>query len=140
MRNSAVKRWSRVHRVLFRFTGGRIGKRLVDNDMLLLTTTGRKTGQNHTVPLLYLTDDERLVVIASYGGRGYYPAWYLNLSDDPVVTVQLPGRTLEMVARAANPDERQQWWPRIVEAYDGYRVYQSRTEREIPVVFLQPLT
>ena len=140
MRNSAVKRWSRVHRVLFRFTGGRIGKRLVDNDMLLLTTTGRKTGQNHTVPLLYLTDDERLVVIASYGGRGYYPAWYLNLSDDPVVTVQLPGRTLEMVARAANPDERQQWWPRIVEAYDGYRVYQSRTERELPVVFLQPLT
>lgn len=140
MRNSAVKRWSRVHRVLFRFTGGRIGKRLVDNDMLLLTTTGRKTGQKHTVPLLYLTDDERLVVIASYGGRGYYPAWYLNLSDDPVVTVQLPGRTLEMVARAANPDERQQWWPRIVEAYDGYRVYQSRTEREIPVVFLQPLT
>ena len=140
MRNSAVKRWSRVHRVLFRFTGGRIGKRLVDNDMLLLTTTGRKTGQNHTVPLLYLTDDERLVVIASYGGRGYYPAWYLNLSDDPVVTVQLPGRTLEMVARAANPDERQHWWPRIVEAYDGYRVYQSRTEREIPVVFLQPLT
>ena len=108
--------------------------------MLLLTTTGRKTGQNHTVPLLYLTDDERLVVIASYGGRGYYPAWYLNLSDDPVVTVQLPGRTLEMVARAANPDERQQWWPRIVEAYDGYRVYQSRTEREIPVVLLQPLT
>ena len=140
LRNSAVKRWSRIHRVLFRFTGGRIGKRLVDNDMLLLTTTGRKTGQNHTVPLLYLTDDERLVVIASYGGRGYYPAWYLNLSDDPVVTVQLPGRTLEMVARAANPDERQQWWPRIVEAYDGYRVYQSRTEREIPVVFLQPLT
>jgi len=140
LRNSAVKRWSRVHRVLFRFTGGRIGKRLVDNDMLLLTTTGRKTGQNHTVPLLYLTDDERLIVIASYGGRGYYPAWYLNLSDDPVVTVQLPGRTLEMVARAANPDERQQWWPRIVEAYDGYRVYQSRTEREIPVVFLQPLT
>jgi len=140
LRNSAVKRWSRVHRVLFRFTGGRIGKRLVDNDMLLLTTTGRKTGQNHTVPLLYLTDDERLVVIASYGGRGYYPAWYLNLSDDPAVTVQLRGRTLEMVARAANPDERQQWWPRIVEAYDGYRVYQSRTEREIPVVFLQPLT
>ncbi len=108
--------------------------------MLLLTTTGRKTGQDHTVPLLYLTDDERLVVIASYGGREYYPAWYLNLVDNPVVTAQLLGRTLEMVARVAHHDERQEWWPRIVDAYDGYRVYQSRTKREIPVVFLEPPT
>ena len=108
--------------------------------MLLLTTTGRKTGQDHTVPLLYLTDNERLVVIASYGGREYYPAWYLNLVDNPVVTAQLLGRRLEMVARVAHHDERQEWWPRIIDAYDGYRVYQSRMEHEIPVVFLEPPT
>lgn len=127
-----------MHRVLFRSTGGRLGKRLVDNDILLLTTTGRKTGQSHTVPLLYLTDNQRFVVIASYGGREYYPAWYLNLTDDPAVTARLVGRTLKLVARTANADERRRWWPRIVEAYDGYRLYQSRTEREIPVVLLEP--
>ena len=138
LKNNAVKRWSAVHRVLFRSTGGRLGKRLVDNDILLLTTTGRKTGQSHTVPLLYLTDNQRFVVIASYGGREYYPAWYLNLTDDPAVTARLVGRTLKLVARTANADERRRWWPRIVEAYDGYRLYQSRTEREIPVVLLEP--
>ncbi len=117
-------------------TRGRVGKRLVDNDMLLLTTSGRVTGEPHTVPLLYLRDGNRLVVIASYGGRDDHPDWYLNLESAPEVVVELPGIRLRMVARTADPDERARWWPRILDAYDGYAVYQSRTRREIPVVFL----
>jgi len=138
VRDISVKRWSRVHKALFRSTGGRVGKRLVENDMLLLTTVGRKTGRAHTVPLLYLADGDRLVVIASYGGRDNYPEWYLNLRVRPEVTVELPGKKMEMVARTADPDERADWWPRIVDAYDGYATYQSRTDRVIPVVFLEP--
>jgi len=115
-----------------------VGKRLVDNDMLLLTTVGRKTEQAHTVPLLYLTDADRLVVIASYGGRNNYPEWYLNLTSRPNVTVEQPGKKMQMVARTADPEERAEWWPRIVEAYDGYAAYQARTDRVIPVVFLEP--
>lgn len=138
MRDSSVRQWSRFHRKLFQLTAGRVGKRLVDNDMLLLTTSGRLTGEAHTVPLLYLRDGERLVVIASYGGRDDYPDWYLNLESAPEVVVELPGTRRQMVARTAGSEERTRWWPRVVAAYDGYAVYQSRTRREIPVVFLDP--
>lgn len=140
MKDSAVKRWSRVHAIIFRSTRGAVGKRLVDNDMLLLTTTGRTSAKPHTVPLLYLRDGDRLIVIASYGGRDHYPDWYQNLGAAPVVGVRLPGTNrFEMTARTADREEREKWWPRIVDAYDGYAAYQSRTEREIPVVFLEPL-
>ncbi len=138
MRDSIVRHWSRAHRRLFRLTDGRVGRRLVDNHMLLLTTSGRVTGEAHTVPLLYLRDGDRLVVIASYGGRDHYPDWYLNLDSAPEVVVEFPEKRLRMVARTADSDERAWWWPRIVDAYDGYAVYQSRTRREIPVVFLDP--
>lgn len=91
------------------------------------------------VPLLYLTDGPRLVVVASYGGRPIHPGWYLNLDLQPRVTVQIGSETRTMTARSARPEERAQWWPRIVDAHDGYATYQSRTDREIPVVFLEPL-
>jgi deazaflavin-dependent oxidoreductase (nitroreductase family) len=139
MRDAAVKRWSRVHSLLYRVTGGRIGNRLVDNDILLLTTTGHVTGKPHTVPLLYLREGRRLVVIASYGGRPANPTWYQNLRADPGVEVQVNAETMEMRARIANEAERTRWWPTVEAAYDGYEVYQSRTSRQIPVVFLEPL-
>lgn len=138
MKDSGVKRWSAIHALVYRFTRGVIGRRLVDNDMLLLTTKGHRTGKNHTVPLLYLQDDDRYVVIASYGGRPRHPTWYDNLVAEPAVRVQVRSRRQSMRARTATPEERGQWWPRIVNAYDDYAVYQSRTDREIPVVFLEP--
>jgi deazaflavin-dependent oxidoreductase (nitroreductase family) len=139
LRDSSVKRWSRFHKTLYRLTRGQVGRRLVDNDMLLLTTTGRRTGKPHTVPLLYLTDGDRYVVIASYGGRPHHPEWYRNLVAHPRVTVETPDGAQPMFARTATPEERASWWPRAVEAYEGYAVYQSRTDREIPVVFLEPV-
>ena len=134
-----MKRASTLHTALFRLTRGRVGKRLVHNDMLLLTTKGRKSAEHHTVPLLYLRNGRSLVVIASYGGRHHYPDWYLNLVDEPDVMVELPGEKRAMRARTADAAERAEWWPRAVEAYDGYATYQSRTDREIPVVFLEPV-
>ena len=111
MRDPTVKRMSSLHRVLYRITGGLIGRRLVDNDILLLTTRGRATGREHTVPLLYLRDGERLVVIASYGGRDRHPEWYLNLVDEPSVTAQTGRNRSSYQARTATEDERERWWP-----------------------------
>ncbi|MDX1468596.1 MAG: nitroreductase family deazaflavin-dependent oxidoreductase [Acidimicrobiia bacterium] len=140
MKDSSVKRWSAVHTAVFAATGGLVGRRLVDNDMLLLTTIGRASGRPHTVPLLYLAEDDRLVVIASYGGRDWHPDWFLNLEANPLVAARVPfRRRRQMVARTASPDERERWWPRIVRAYGGYAEYEAKTERQIPVVFLEPL-
>ena len=138
MKDDTVRRLSRLHRVLYRATGGVIGRRLADNDMLLLTTTGRRTGRSHTVPLLYLRDGPRLVVIASYGGRDHHPDWYLNLTADPMVWVRTESESSTARASTAGPEERSNWWPRIVESHSPYASYQARTDREIPVVFLDP--
>lgn len=139
MRDRTAKYMSSLHRVLYRTTRGTIGRRFVDNDMCLLTTTGRRSGEQHTVPLLYLRDDERLLVIASWGGRNEHPHWYLNLLAHPEANVQVLGDRWPATATTASPDERAIWWPRVLNAYDGYAVYESRTDREIPVVFLDPL-
>lgn len=139
MRDSSVRRWSAIHTAIYRATRGRLGRRLVGNDILLLTTRGRETGEEHTVPLLYLRDGSVLAVIASYGGRPRHPTWYRNLVADPHVEVQTKDTQRDMVARTADTEERSRWWPRIVAAYDRYTTYQSRTDREIPVVILEPV-
>jgi len=138
MQDRSAKYLSTLHRVLYRTTRGFVGRRLVDNDMCLLTTTGRRTGKHHTVPLLYLRDGDRLVVIASWGGRDRHPEWYLNLLANPTASVQVLGERWDVVAETADAPDRTVWWPRVLEAYDGYAVYESRTDREIPVVFLNP--
>lgn len=139
MRDVTARRLSTFHTALYRASRGRFGTRLVNNDMLLLTTTGRLSGRSHTVPLLYLRDGESYVVIASWGGRDTPPHWYSNLKADPAVEVQVGGRRVPALATEADTTTRHEWWPRVVEAYDGYLTYQSRTERMIPVVFLEPI-
>jgi len=137
VRDSTVKRLSSLHRAVYRLTGGLIGRRLVDNDMVLLTTRGRSSGREHTVPLLYLRQGRSLVVIASYGGRDRHPEWYLNLVADPSVIAQIGRDRMPLRARTATPVEREAWWPRVVAAYADYAVYQGRTDRQIPVVILE---
>lgn len=136
MRDSMVKALSTFHTTLYRATGGRLGTRLVSNDMLLLTTSGRRTGTHHTIPLLYLRADDRLIVIASYGGRDKHPEWYLNLLENPAATVQTGTKRRPVHAETMTPSDRARWWPRVVDAYGDYAVYQGRTEREIPLVWL----
>lgn len=123
--------------MLYEATNGVLGRRLAGNDMLLLTTRGRLTGEPHTVPLLYLRDGDRFLVIASYGGRDRHPEWYLNLLADPSVTARVADRKVVLTARTASSAEREEWWPRVVASYGEYAVYQTRTEREIPIVILE---
>ncbi|GBE25103.1 MAG TPA: nitroreductase family deazaflavin-dependent oxidoreductase [Actinobacteria bacterium] len=136
MKDSTAKRLSTLHTVLFRVTSGRIGKRLVNNDMLLLSTIGSETGKQHTVPLLYLRDGDDFVIIASWGGRPENPQWYRNLQAKPHTTIQVLGEKIPVTARTADETERARLWPSVLAAYEGYAEYQSRTTREIPVVIL----
>jgi len=134
-----LKLVSRVHVILYRASGGRIGGRFRKTaPVLLLTTTGRKTGKPRTTPLLYAEDAGRYVVVASVGGAPKHPAWYLNLRGNPEATIQLGGRKLRMHADTASPDERARLWTLMAQMYSGYDDYQAKTSREIPVVILAP--
>ncbi len=138
MRDATARRLSTLHRILFRSTSGQVGRRFVNNDMLLLTTAGRHSGRPHTVPLLYLRDGAALIVIASWGGRPRNPEWYSNLVANRRVSVELPGRRFDAVATSLPEPERSIWWDHAVAAHDGYATYQARTDRVIPVVRVVP--
>jgi deazaflavin-dependent oxidoreductase (nitroreductase family) len=137
VKDANVRRLSSLHSALFRLTGGRLGSRIVRNDMMLLTTIGSSTGLEHTVPLLYLEHDGALVLVASYGGRPDHPQWFKNLLINPQVRAQLGSKSFLADARMASPEERALLWPRVIDAYAGYQVYQSRTGRVIPLVILR---
>jgi deazaflavin-dependent oxidoreductase (nitroreductase family) len=107
--------------------------------VLLLTTTGRKSGRERTIPLLYLQDGEELVVVASNGGAPRHPAWWLNLEANPRATVEVGDRKLRVRAEQASPEEKERLWPKLVAMYSSYEDYQKRTEREIPVIILHLL-
>jgi deazaflavin-dependent oxidoreductase (nitroreductase family) len=127
------------HRAVFRMSDGRLGNRGFGMPVLELTTTGRKTGKRRTTMLTSpVQDGAKVVVVASYGGDDRHPTWFLNLRDDPNVEITMNGQTRTMRARVASPEERTELWPRVVAAYKGYAQYQERTDREIPLVILEP--
>jgi F420H(2)-dependent quinone reductase len=121
---------------LYRVSGGRVMGKMGKAPILLLTTTGRKSGQKRTVPLLYLEDAGRFVIVASLGGAPKHPAWFLNLESNPSVELQVGNRRLHGSALRASPEEKAQFWPRLVAIYPSYADYQRRTTRDIPVVIV----
>jgi deazaflavin-dependent oxidoreductase (nitroreductase family) len=129
-----------LHRVLYRASGGRLGARIWSLPIVLLTTTGRVSGQPRTVPLCSLRDGRNFVVIASYGGLDRPPSWWLNLQSDPHAIVQLGRSVQDVVAREALPDERARLWAEVTTRAPGYLAYERRTSRRIPVVLLEPVS
>ena len=134
-----MKTLTATHNGIYRASDGRIGGRMNGMPVLLLTTRGRRSGKPRTTPLLYVRAAENLVVVASNGGSDYVPAWWLNLSSDPEAGVVLGRRQILVKARKASPEERARLWPEFVAMFSGYAKYEARTEREIPVVILEPL-
>lgn len=123
---------------LYRRSGGRIMGKMGGAPILLLTTTGRKSGRSRTVPLLYVKDGACFVVVASYAGSAKHPAWYLNLEQSPKVELQVGRERFAAVARRASAEEKARLWPKLVAIYPQYEDYQKRTTREIPLVILIP--
>jgi len=129
-----------IHTFLYQRTGGRIGGDIPGlGRMLLLDHVGAKSGTKRTAPLLYFTDGDNIVIVASKGGFPKHPAWYHNLVANPDTTVQVGRENRPVHARVATPEERERLWPVAVKTYRGYADYQARSKgREIPLVVLEP--
>lgn len=128
-----------IHRNVFVRTNGRWLGKMFGMQVVLLETTGRKTGKKRQTMLTSpLQDGDRVVLVASWGGDDRHPTWYLNLRANPEVVATFDGKRQTMHARTASPDEKADLWPRVVERYRGYGGYQTKTDREIPLVILEP--
>jgi len=128
-----------LHVELYRRTRGLIGHRVpFAPPMLLLDHVGARSGRRRTSPLAYVRDGDSYVVIASKGGHPRNPGWFHNLRAHPDTTIQVGAARRAVRARVATPEERERLWPRAVEAWGPYESYQRRTERQIPLVILEP--
>ena len=136
LQRATLRAFMGLHTAVYRLSRGRLGGKLGNLRILLLTTTGRKSGQPRTVPLVFFEDGERLVVIASKGGDPRDPHWWENLKRDPAAFVQVGAERRRMRARLASVEERARLWPRVKRENPAYAQYESRTTREIPVVLL----
>jgi deazaflavin-dependent oxidoreductase (nitroreductase family) len=122
----------------YRETGGEVGHIWREGStILLLTTTGRKSGEPRTTPLIYAQDGDRYVIVASKGGAPEHPGWYENLAKDPNVELQVKDEVFPARARTAEGDERERLWRKANEVWPYYDEYQTQTDREIPVVLLE---
>ena len=123
---------------LYESTNGVEGGTLQDKPVVILTTKGRHSGKVRKSPLMRVEDNGKYAVIASMGGAPKHPVWYLNLIASPEVTLQDGANVYEMAAREVDGDERTRWWAIAVEAWPAYADYQAGTDRQIPVVVLEP--
>ncbi|NNE72125.1 MAG: nitroreductase family deazaflavin-dependent oxidoreductase [Acidimicrobiales bacterium] len=135
----AMKTMNTVHRSLMKVSGGRIGWTAGKMPVLELITTGRKSGQPRATMLTTpWQDGDSIAIVASRGGDDRHPAWFLNLRENPSVSVRTEAGTKKMNARILEGDERATVWDELSSKYQNYAGYQRKTEREIPVVLLEP--
>lgn len=123
---------------LYRLSGGRIGGHIAKAPVLLLTTTGRKSGLPRTAPVVYLADGDDLVVIGSNAGHSKTPAWSLNLQANPDAEVEVGRKRSKVRARVAEGEERAELWRKHNEQYSGFDEYEARTDRDIALFVLEP--
>ncbi len=136
--SDATKLFGKEHVRRYRETGGEVGHIWKEGStILLLTTTGRKSGELRTTPLIYARDGDRYVIVASQGGAPDHPGWYKNLAKDPHVELQVLDEVFSANARTAEGDERERLWRKANEVWPHYDEYAERTDREIPVVVLE---
>jgi len=125
------------HVRVYRETGGERGYHWRGTTILLLTTTGRKSGEERTTPLIHRTDGDRWIVVASKGGTPDHPAWYLNLAENPEIEIQVKDEVIPVTASTVEGEERDRLWSLMTEVWPDYDSYQEKTDREIPVVALE---
>ena len=138
-KDAAARFWTSMHEAVFRASNGMLFNRFFGMPVVMLTTTGRKSGLPRTTMLTSpVQDGDRIVLVASYGGDDRHPTWFLNLRANPQVEVMIDGRTRRMRARVASPEEKATLWPRVTASYWSYAQYQQQTARDIPLVILEP--
>jgi deazaflavin-dependent oxidoreductase (nitroreductase family) len=135
--NTSRADWNRAIIAEFRANGGKVGGPFEGAPLLLLTTTGAKTGRRLTTPVMYNTDGERLLIFASKAGAPTHPAWYHNLVANPRVTVEVGTETFEAAATVLHGEERDRLFARHAAQYPGFAEYQAKTTRTIPVIALE---
>lgn len=134
-----LKGMNTVHKAMLTLSGGKLGWSAGNMPALELTTTGRKSGEDRSSMLTApWTEGDKMAIVASAGGNDNHPAWFLNLRDNPSVSVRTSDGTKPMTARITSGDERAHLWEQISTKYKNYADYQSKTDREIPVVVLEP--
>ncbi len=136
MSDSKLSAWVEDHVRQYLETNGEKGHIWNGMPTLLLTTQGRKTEKYRTIPLIYGTYDGSYVVVGSKGGHAHHPSWYLNLQDNPKVTIQVGSKRMDAVARTSTGEERQKLWSQMCKVFSGYIEYATKTDREIPVVVI----
>ena len=130
---------TRAHTVAYKASRGLVGHHIPGiPPMLLLDHVGAKTGKKRTTPVAYMQIGDDTVIVASQGGRPRNPGWYHNLRANPDTTIQIGSRRIPVRAKVASPQKRSVLWPKVVEMYGGFEGYQKRTERQIPLVVLEP--
>jgi deazaflavin-dependent oxidoreductase (nitroreductase family) len=139
MANLGFRIFGGIHKGVYRLTGGKVGGKIGKAPVLLLTATGRKSGQPRTQPLLYTQAGDGYAVIASKGGADQHPFWYLNLQANPRAEVTVARQTRQVRARDAQGEERERLWRALADLYPGYDKYAQKTNRQIPVVVLEPV-
>lgn len=124
---------------LYNVSGGRIGGKVGNLPVLLLTTTGRKTGKQRTLPVGYIMDGSAYVITASAGGADKHPGWFFNIRSNPQAAIQVKDKPIKVTAEIAGPEKKPELWTRLVEVAPNFAGYQKHTSREIPMVILHPV-
>jgi deazaflavin-dependent oxidoreductase (nitroreductase family) len=131
-----VRLFTQLHVVLYRLTGGKA--QIAKYPTMLLTVKGRKTGKLRTIPLIYIPDGDRFIIAAAFSGSDQHPTWWINLRDSKEALVQVMRSQTRVRAKVAATHERAHFWTQLVAMYPYFTEYQERTQREIPVVILEP--
>ncbi len=124
---------------LYRLTNGRVGGHIAGLQVLLLTTIGRKTGEERTTPLGYFVEDGNYIITASNAGQNTNPAWFHNLLANPRVKIEIQDQLVEAEAEVARQEKRTSLWSKLISLAPGYANYSKKTSRQIPMVILHPL-
>ena len=138
--NTVTKIGKSVHVALYRMSGGKFANRIANLPILLLTSTGRKSGKQQTTPVVYVKDGEDFVVSASMGGMDWNPAWYHNLKSNPQAKIEVGDKTYNVNAVITEGEERNRLYEKFKTASDNFVQYEQKTSRVIPVIRLTPVT
>lgn len=137
MNKTATRFFTGLHGALYKLTRGKVGGKMSGGHIIVLGTTGRRSGKKRERPLIAMDHPDGWVVVASYSGHDEHPGWYHNLMAEPEATVQIGSDVHDVTARTTSGDERAELWEQMAKVYPDYEEYQKVTDREIPVLVLE---